>query len=51
MRFLADMGVSIRVAEWLRERGHDVVHLREERLHRLPNRKIFTKAVSEKESS
>ena len=28
MRFLADMGVSLRVVEWLRLRRDDVVHLR-----------------------
>jgi len=42
------MGVSIRVVDWLREQGHEVVHLREEGLQRLPNGEIFTKAVSEK---
>lgn len=26
MRFLADIGVALRVAEWLRAQGHDVVH-------------------------
>jgi len=36
-RFLADMGVSPMVVEWLRSNGHDAVHLRDERLHRLPN--------------
>jgi len=30
MRFLADMGVSLRLVQWLREQGHDVVHLRDE---------------------
>jgi predicted nuclease of predicted toxin-antitoxin system len=30
MRFLADMGVSERVVEWLRTNGHDAVHLRDE---------------------
>ena len=47
MRFLADMGVSQGVAAWLRERGHDVVHLRDEGLQRLPNGEIFAKAVGE----
>ena len=36
MRFLADMGVSLRVIEWLRQQGHDAKHLREENLHKLP---------------
>jgi hypothetical protein len=32
MRFLADMGVSMRVVEWLRASGHDAIHLRDEGL-------------------
>ncbi|MCX8119125.1 MAG: DUF5615 family PIN-like protein [Desulfobacterota bacterium] len=48
MRFLADMGLDIRVVEWLRNHGHDAKHLREEGLHRLPNGEIFEKAVAEK---
>jgi len=47
VRFLADMGVSMRVVEWLRRGGHDVRHLREEGLQRLPNGEIFRKAVAE----
>jgi len=47
MRFLADMGVSHRTIKWLRDAGHDVVHLRDQGLHRLPNGEIFAKAVSE----
>ncbi|MDO8141952.1 MAG: DUF5615 family PIN-like protein [Candidatus Brocadiales bacterium] len=47
MRFLADMGVALRIVEWLRKNGHDVVHLREEGLNRLPDRGIFQKAISE----
>ncbi|NUQ63975.1 MAG: DUF5615 family PIN-like protein [Pirellulales bacterium] len=47
MRFLADMGVSQKVCEWLREQGHDVVHLRDEGLQRLPNGEIFAKAIRE----
>ncbi len=47
MRFLADMGVSMRVVEWLRSVGHDVVHLREQGLQRLPNGDIFQKAADE----
>ena len=47
MRFLADMGVSQRVATWLCDQGHDVVHLRDEGLHRLPNGDIFAKAIRE----
>lgn len=47
MRFLADMGVSLRVVEWLRGRGEDVVHLREQGLHRLPDPAVFEKAAIE----
>ena len=47
MRFLADMGVAMRVVEWLRNAGHDARHLREEGLHRLPNGSIVAKAVAE----
>jgi len=47
MRFLADMGVSWRVVQWLRENGHDASHLREQDLHRLSNGGIFSKAADE----
>jgi predicted nuclease of predicted toxin-antitoxin system len=47
MRFLADMGVAMRVVEWLRDQGYDARHLREEELHRLPDVQIFRKAVAE----
>jgi len=47
LRFLADMGVSLRVVEWLRSRGEDVVHLREQGLQRMPNGEIFAKATAE----
>ena len=48
MRFLADMGVDVRVVQWLRDQGHDAVHLRDEGLHRLPNGQIFAKAAHER---
>ena len=47
MRFLADMGVGKKVVDWLRDQGHDAIHLRELRLERLPNGDIFSKAVDE----
>jgi predicted nuclease of predicted toxin-antitoxin system len=47
MRFLADMGIDIRVVQWLRQNGHDAKHLRDEGLHRIPNGEIFVKAISE----
>src|SRR5437899_2957979 len=31
------MGVAVPVVTWLREQGHDAVHLRDEGLQRLPN--------------
>ena len=48
MRFLADMGVSWRVVEWLRGAGHDAVHLRDRGWQRLANGAIFQGAVAEK---
>lgn len=47
MKFLADMGVAMRIVHWLREEGHDTVHLSEENLQRLQNGRIFEKAFSE----
>jgi predicted nuclease of predicted toxin-antitoxin system len=47
VRFLADMGVDLRVVEWLRRRGHDAVHLREEGLHRAADEQVFAKALTE----
>src|SRR5689334_13201915 len=47
MRFLADMGVSMRVVESLRSFGHDAIHLRDEGLQRLANGEIFRKAIQE----
>jgi predicted nuclease of predicted toxin-antitoxin system len=47
MRFLADMGVDIRVVEWLRKQGHEAIHLRDEGLQRLPDPEIFAKAGAE----
>lgn len=47
MRFLADMGISPRVVEELRRRGHDAAHLVEEGLNRLPDGDILQKARQE----
>jgi hypothetical protein len=44
MKFLADMGISLRTVDWLRDKGHDVVHLRDEGLQRLPDDEILEKA-------
>jgi predicted nuclease of predicted toxin-antitoxin system len=48
MRFLADMGVAIAVVEWLRARGHDATHLREQGLQRLADTDVFDKARLER---
>jgi predicted nuclease of predicted toxin-antitoxin system len=47
MRFLADMGVDVRIVDWLRRHGHDATHVRDEGLHRSPNGEIFEKAAAE----
>ncbi len=47
MRFLADMGISPRTVAHLRAEGHDVVHLADEGLHRLPDPWIVSKARQE----
>jgi len=47
VRFLLDMGVDVRIGTWLREHGHEPIHLRDQGLQRLPNGEIFTKAISE----
>jgi predicted nuclease of predicted toxin-antitoxin system len=47
MRFLADMGISLRTVSWLREQGHDVVHLRDQGLQKLPDEEIVIKAQQE----
>ena len=47
MRFLVDACVDVRVAEWLRARGHDAPHLHEEGLERLADSEIFRKAAAE----
>jgi len=47
LRFLADAGVAQRVVDWLRADGHDVVHLRDRGLQRLPDREVFELASAE----
>jgi hypothetical protein len=37
MRFLADMGLDTRVVKWLKDKGHDAKHLRDEGLQKVPN--------------
>lgn len=48
MRFLADMGISPKTVAFLRELGHEVVHLYEEGLYRLDDPAILTKAREER---
>ncbi len=50
MRFPLDMGVEVRVATWLREHGHDPLHLRFQGLQRLPSGEVFPEAISENPS-
>jgi predicted nuclease of predicted toxin-antitoxin system len=47
MRLLVDACVDVRVCNWLRERGHDALHLSEQGLERLPDGDIFRKAAAE----
>ncbi|WP_019509550.1 DUF5615 family PIN-like protein [Pleurocapsa sp. PCC 7319] len=47
MKFLADMGISLRTVEWLRQLGHDVVHLRDRGLQKLPDAQILALALVE----
>jgi predicted nuclease of predicted toxin-antitoxin system len=41
------MCVDVRIVEWLRQKGHDATHLRDQGLHRMPNGDIFEKAIHE----
>ena len=47
MPFLADMGVSHRTVGWLKEQGHDAIHLREQGLQRMRDPDILEKARQE----
>ena len=47
MRFLVDMPLSVDTAAWLRTKGHDAVHLRDQGLQRLPDDQIIQKAKAE----
>lgn len=47
MRFLADMGISIRSVMWLRNQGHDIIHLSEQGLQCMLDEDIFKKAEDE----
>lgn len=47
MRFLADMGISPATVAFLRELGHEALHLQEQALHRLEDVAILAKARNE----
>ena len=47
MRFLLDMGLAQRTAEYLRGHGYDAVHLRAQGLQRLSDESIVAKALAE----
>lgn len=47
MRFLADMGISPSVVYWLRNAGHDALHLREENMQRSPDQIVLEKACAD----
>ena len=40
MKFLADMGISLKTVAFLQALGHDAVHLADQGLERLPDRDI-----------
>jgi predicted nuclease of predicted toxin-antitoxin system len=42
------MGLSPRIAAWLRDAGHDAVHLLDKKLERLPDRQIFAMAARQR---
>jgi len=47
MKFLLDMGLAQSTARHLQALGHDAVHLRDQRLQRLPDDQIIQKARAE----
>ena len=47
MKFLADMGISPRVVEELRQQGHEAIHLLERRLNRMVDGDILQMAQQE----
>jgi predicted nuclease of predicted toxin-antitoxin system len=47
MQFLADMGVSPRTVEFLRDAGHDAIHLMDRGLHELGDPDILALAREE----
>lgn len=47
MKFLADMGISPRTVNWLRNQGYDAIHLIEQKLEKLEDEDILIKAQNE----
>lgn len=47
MKFLGDMGISQSTVAFLRDKGFDAVHLREQNLQRLPDSEIIQKGHAE----
>lgn len=47
MKFLADMGISPRIVDFLQQLGHQAVHLQQQGLHRLKDSQILEKARNE----
>jgi predicted nuclease of predicted toxin-antitoxin system len=47
MRFLADMGISPKIVDFLQHLGHQAVHLRQQGLHRLKDSGILENARKE----
>jgi len=45
MRFLANVGISRSTVQTLRDSGHDVLHLPEQGLQRLPDREILKRGI------
>ena len=48
MRFLADMGISMKTVIWLRQIGYEATHLFEEELNMLDDSSILEKAKNER---
>lgn len=48
MRFLADMGISPKIVDYLEALGHQAVHLQQQGLHRPKDSDILEKARKEK---
>ncbi len=47
MKVLADMGISQTTVSWLRQKGHDAIHVREQDLQSIPDVEVIQKAEQE----